>query len=236
MSPTIDELLAVVYRHYPRGIATLDTRYGESDEYRHLAAMRRQAGRDAGPWRALLGRLGDRFPEASVENRSTHLPAGTLDAGYSAAIHVPKAPGEHDHAVGFVVSFLVPFYVVYAARIVDDPERASRLRAPSSTVGFAHEDTLCILPAAVVQPAVRAADAERRARLADRARKQVVTFDLLPEELPYAAALAREIEATFAGYAPLPRELGEVVVPDVATPSRQLGEATLYDCLFSDAW
>src|SRR5262249_12093676 len=59
-----------------------------------------------------------------------------------------------------------------------------------------------------------------------------VTFDLLPEERPYAEWIAREIEATF-GCEPMPPEVGTVFVPDLATPKLP-GEIRLYDCLFSD--
>ena len=55
------------------------------------------------------------------------------------------------------------------------------------------------------------------------------------EELP-AVDLAREIEATFPGYVPIPPELGNEVVPDVAPGNRLFGEATVYDCLLAGRW
>ena len=58
-----------------------------------------------------------------------------------------------------------------------------------------------------------------------------VTFELLPDERPYAEWIAREIEATF-GCEPLPPEVGTVLVPDLAAPQLP-GEVRLYDCLFS---
>ncbi|WP_437294638.1 hypothetical protein [Sorangium sp. So ce426] len=69
----------------------------------------------------------------------------------------------------------------------------------------------------------------------DKPTQRVVSFDLSPDEQPYAAVIAQEIEATW-GYERMPPEVGNVVVPDVATNLRRLGEARLYDCLFSDAW
>ena len=59
-----------------------------------------------------------------------------------------------------------------------------------------------------------------------------VTFDLLPDERPYAEWIAREIETTF-GCEPMPPEVGTVLVPDLATPKLP-GEVRLYDCLFSN--
>jgi hypothetical protein len=59
----------------------------------------------------------------------------------------------------------------------------------------------------------------------------------LPIEGPAALDLAREIEATFPGYAPIPRELGDEVVPDVSPfLGVDFGKATLNVCLLSDLW
>jgi hypothetical protein len=35
------------------------------------------------------------------------------------------------------------------------------------------------------------------------------------------------------GYAPIPPDLGDIIVPDVALDTLNLGEATIYDCLLS---
>ena len=64
---------------------------------------------------------------------------------------------------------------------------------------------------------------------------RVIAFEPSPDEQPYAAALAREIAATF-GCEPMPPEVGEIIVPDASTNLRGLGEARLYDCLLSDSW
>ena len=53
------------------------------------------------------------------------------------------------------------------------------------------------------------------------------------DEAAYWQALAGELESTF-GHEPLPHEIGELVVPDVVAGNRARGEATLYDCLFTD--
>jgi hypothetical protein len=57
-----------------------------------------------------------------------------------------------------------------------------------------------------------------------------------PGEEPAASDIAREIEATYPGYEPIPPELGNEVVPDVAPDPRLLGEATIYECLLAIAW
>ena len=55
-----------------------------------------------------------------------------------------------------------------------------------------------------------------------------------PDEKP--AAITAEIEATYPGYRPIPPELGNEVVPDVAMEWALMGEATIYMCLFSRVW
>jgi len=61
-------------------------------------------------------------------------------------------------------------------------------------------------------------------------------FDLQPEEQPYADGLGQEIEATFSGYAQMPREIGDVIIPDLQHDARQPGEATICDCLIEANW
>ncbi|WP_438034395.1 hypothetical protein [Sorangium sp. So ce204] len=58
----------------------------------------------------------------------------------------------------------------------------------------------------------------------------------IPEEEPVAREVAREIEATYPGYQPIPPELGNEVVPDVELDGVMMGEATIYVCLFSIVW
>ncbi|KYF54864.1 hypothetical protein BE08_17105 [Sorangium cellulosum] len=58
----------------------------------------------------------------------------------------------------------------------------------------------------------------------------------IPEEEPVAREVAREIEATYPDYRPVPSELGNEVVPDVAMAGASMGKATINMCLFSIAW
>ena len=55
-----------------------------------------------------------------------------------------------------------------------------------------------------------------------------------PDEKP--AAIIEEIEATYPGYQQIPPELGNELMPDVATDVVLMGEATIYVCLFSKVW
>ena len=51
-----------------------------------------------------------------------------------------------------------------------------------------------------------------------------------------AHEIAREMEATYPGYQQVPPELGNELVPNVATSVVLMGEATIYVCLFSKVW
>jgi len=57
-----------------------------------------------------------------------------------------------------------------------------------------------------------------------------------PGEEPAASEIVQEIEATYPGYEPIPEEIGNEVVPDVAPDVLLLGEGTIYDCLLSVTW
>jgi hypothetical protein len=67
------------------------------------------------------------------------------------------------------------------------------------------------------------------------ATRRDISFAFTPDEQPYAESIAREIEATY-GFERMPPEVGNVIVPDVSVGGRLLGEARLFDCLFSDSW
>lgn len=62
------------------------------------------------------------------------------------------------------------------------------------------------------------------------------SFDLTPDEEPFARAATEEIERTFSGYEPINQDVGLTVVPDIVAGSRWFGEATIFTCLFSDSW
>jgi hypothetical protein len=227
---SVDELIEIAYRNYPRGIASDDPRYTTSVEWARLVAERKRAGSTYWLWRAFLRRLGDRFPECEVQDRSLHLPAGGCDAAYSAALGLPS---ERYHAVAFLVGFIVPYFVVYSTRLVDAAETTGAPRSsPRAGVDVYSGDTMFVLPAEIVT-------AEHRAREENPARspstRRDVSLALSPEEQPYASWLGGEIQAA-SGYEPMPPEVGRVIVPDVALVCRSFGEATIHDCLFSDNW
>jgi hypothetical protein len=71
------------------------------------------------------------------------------------------------------------------------------------------------------------------ALLAVWTRRAVSSFELTNDEMPYTNVVAKEIEDHW-GHERMPPEVANIVVPDVATSVRGLGEATLFDCLMSD--
>ena len=243
MKHSLDELIQVAYRYYPRGVSSDDPRYNETEEYGRLVAARRHAGANYAPWRGLLQRLREEFPEREVQDRAFHLPSGGFDAGYSAWLHLPtNVVGERNHLLGFLVSVLVPGYIVYSSRFVDDLQRtAAALEAPPSrAVNIYVGDTMFVLPASVVTREVLAEAEKQELQRREELRRspyqrQEVRFQLAPDEQVYADWITRDIETTF-GYERMPPDVGMVIVPDIATGLRSLGQATLYDCLFSDQW
>jgi hypothetical protein len=63
-----------------------------------------------------------------------------------------------------------------------------------------------------------------------------ISFDLTPDEVPFAAAIEEEIQRDFPGYERMPPEVGKTIVPEVVGGGNLYGESTIYGCLFSDNW
>ncbi len=78
---------------------------------------------------------------------------------------------------------------------------------------------------------VRAASADAEPRV-----EVETSFELSPDEVPFAETIAEEIERSFPGHERMPPDIGLTVVPDVQAGSKWFGEATLFTCLFSDTW
>lgn len=206
MRHSINELLEIVYQYYPRDMWTPEVGYkpgyDDTEEHRRLVAARLRAYAEGQPWLTMLAHLNARFPKG-IQNRSLHLHGGDCDACYSGWLWIHSQTPGHEkyqwtHCLGFLVSFLVPYYLLYSSRwtLLDELNEEG-------------------------EPKKR-----RETRL-----------ELSPDEQPYARALEEEITANFGNhYAPMPPDVGKIIVPDVVPGLRILGEATLYDCLFSDAW
>jgi hypothetical protein len=230
MKHTLDELLDIVYRYYPRGIWTNDqldiSRIKETEEHDRLVAARRRAAVDE-RWHAMRRRISERFPDAPLMNHSLHLPTGTLDACYSFGILPPKITGYQE--LWFQASFLASYYIIFSPHLTE----SDIVTSPNGFEFVFHGALVHIPGSAVSSGLLLSPDDESLKSVTIKQRDVTVTFDLSPDERPYAEWIAREIEATF-DCERMPPEAGTVLVPDVATNRRTLGEARLYDCLFSD--
>jgi len=228
MKHTLDELMDIVYRYYPRGVGMVDGDLHvkvieNSEEHARLVAARKKAPTDE-RWPAMLGRIQAHFPDAPLVNFSLHLPSANHDGCYSFTIYLPGAP--HDRAVSFQVSFLAPYYIIHRScttEIVKEPRR-DFFGVDFRGVGFQ------VSGSPFDPELISNVDDERLKRVTIK--EHYVTFDLLPDQRPYAEWVAREIEATFRAE-PMPPEVGTLLVPDLATPKLP-GKVRLYDCLFSD--
>jgi hypothetical protein len=221
MKHTLDELLDIVYRYYPRGVGILDGDVDpelctKTEEHARLVAARRQAATDE-RWRSLLARLYERFPNM-VMNQSLHLPTGSMDACYSFTIYLPGSQ------LWSHVSFVAPYYITCSWRLIDVVKRVERVRVVLQGLQF-------YIRRSAIGPQFLANPDDELPQTAT-VKESDITFDLSPDEQPYAAWIAREIETTF-GCEPMPPEVGTVFVPDLATPKLP-GEVRLYDCLFSN--
>ncbi|WP_438020371.1 hypothetical protein WMF18_15420 [Sorangium sp. So ce315] len=226
MKHSIDELLDIIYRYYPRGVGV--TNDGDVDvqlcknteEHARLVAARIQASKDD-RWHSMLRRVGDRFP-GMLMNHSLHLPTGGWDACYSFTIDLRDST---DRTLWFEVSFLAPYYIVHSSRTIEIAKQAR----DSFSVKFL--GVHIIVHRSPLDPALvsRPDDSLRFATV----RESHTSFDLLPDEQPCAEWISRDIEATF-GCERMPPEIGTVLVPDVTAGLRLPGEVRIYDCLFSN--
>lgn len=214
MRQTVEALLDVVYRHYPSGVSYGDPRYKRTDEFLRLMNACREAG-SAGAqrerWRGMLRRLGAQLAPHAVHDNSMGLAAGAAGASYEGMIDLPNKEQGQLH---FLVSILGPHYLVFSSRLLEEKGLVHPVRV------LFGRGTCVVLPAGGKPEEATSLRLDLR-------------YELSPEEGTLAGALASEIEATF-GAEPMPPEVGGVLVPNVSTARRPLGEATLYDCLLSD--
>jgi hypothetical protein len=192
MKHSVEELLEIVYRYYPRGVRLSEPAYPRTEEYGRRVEARREAINDYQRFLALLGRLRARFTEGSVEDLALYHPRGDFTASFSARLVLPTLPPHvGQHALYFMRSFLAPYYIIVSA---------TSLYVKKKGGGY------------------KITEEERHT--------------LTAEEEPYATIIAAEIEATFGGER-MPTDVGEVLVPDVDTQRRSIGESTLFDCFFT---
>lgn len=236
MKHTVPELLEIVYTYYPRGVQMDDPAYDGSPEHQRLVAARRDAGRDKERWNTLLDGLAHQWPGASVLNQSLHLAGGNFDAGYMAEVTSSEA------TIGFVVSFLAPYYAVFTSRqeLIPTPRSTPPGRAPEHERGLGA--LISLVGMIITRRRIPGICAWRPSWPSRRSAKGTVSpemqkarsFDFTQKEADDAGRVARAIESIWADFEPLPPDVGRILVPDVSTNLRMLGAATLFDCLMTD--
>lgn len=178
MKHNLGDLLELVYRYYPRRVGIADDvdeqlRH-KTEEHARLVAARIQASKDE-RWHAMRRRIGERFP-GMLTDQSLHLHGGGCAACYSFTINLSKFAGR---TLWFEVSFLAPYYIIHSPRTI---EMVKELRDDFST---SFRGMLFIVPRSPLEPRLISNPDHGRPRTIAITR-QYVTFDLSPDEQPYA--------------------------------------------------
>ena len=119
MKHSNEELFALIYRYYPRGVERHDPVIGTTEEYRRRVEVRRGVVAEYDRFRALLQRLRVMFPGSLVEDQGLYHPKGNFDACFSGKLVLPTlAPHQGQHALYFYASFLAPYYLLLSKRSV----------------------------------------------------------------------------------------------------------------------
>lgn len=127
MKHSVEELKSIAYQYFPRGLEGSDPAYEHTEEYRRRRSARARASAEYEVWSTMLDRIEARFPselhpDVLVENLCYFLEsptAGPSDRCFSGALWLPtRGLDEKQHKLGFLVSFVVPYYVVYTNTLV----------------------------------------------------------------------------------------------------------------------
>lgn len=133
MRHTAEELLAIAYLYFPRGMQTDDPRYADTPEVARQKAARIPVSDRYNAWRQMLERLRrrfppDQFPGFRVDDGCPFLAVATaeplLDRCYTGSLWPPvRSPRERHHSLEFLVSFVVPYYTIasYVIGFPPDP-------------------------------------------------------------------------------------------------------------------
>lgn len=121
MKHSIEALLRESYRYYPRGEPFPAVGAKETPEYRNRQDAHDRASVDYPKWQALLQRIAERFPEeqypgAGIEDRCVFLRAPGMTPWsrcFSGSLWLPRELRQTERRVGFQVSFVTPYYMVY---------------------------------------------------------------------------------------------------------------------------
>jgi hypothetical protein len=206
MKHSVQELFEVAYQYFPRGMVRGDPGHEQTPEVLRQKAARVPASARYEDWRIMLRRLRVRFPEEQFP--------------------------------GFMVNNLSLFLQVPTA---SDFDRCytGELWLPVRSAKEKHHDLEFLVSFVVPYYTIRSECHLFNGRLTRKGNPDVdveTSFDLSPDELPFATAIEEEIRTTFPGHEPILPEVGLTVVPDVQAGNKWFGESTIFTCLFSDRW
>lgn len=248
MKHTVADLKAIIRAYFPRA-ASAPVNVETTEEHRRLVTARKKAGENKAMWSAVLRDIEARLPGCMVQTDSLHLPTGWYDSGYAAIINLPdRSERERRHELRVVVSFLAPYYALSASIEIypeawRDPPRSMPNDLQPSARQEEQDRSAALEPFNAAHaaeelnpqgPVVLYVPGPSEPPLVLPTREQ--RFNLAPDEEPYARAAIEVIEASFPGYELMPTEVGMIPLPDVFNDAKPLGEATIYDCLFTSSW
>lgn len=217
MNHTARQLIEIACRYFPR-LPPNDPGYVRTAEARRQREAHERLRARYALWASLLARIEARFPaqrwpDVSLQNLSVHVQADETafqDRCFAAYLWLPaRAPEEEQHHLTFQISAIVPYYSI----------RSASLRYAAGSL----------------EAAGRGLMTRGQVEIDDGAGHCVETYDLTSDELPFAVAIGEETGICFPGHELLPASIGRTVVPDIHVGSSRLpGQATLFDCLFSE--
>lgn len=124
MTHTVSELIQIAQHYFPPGVSPGSPGYDVTPEIQRQVSIRAEASRQYGAFQQVLRRLDQRFPDVAAENRSYFLqsPEGAgLDRCFDALLDLPcRRPEEKRHGLQFLISIIVPYYVIYSVCGVTD--------------------------------------------------------------------------------------------------------------------
>ncbi|MEO7330657.1 MAG: hypothetical protein ABI193_18930 [Minicystis sp.] len=206
MKNSVEELVAKAYEYFPKGMTPSDPGYDQTPEMLRQKGVRAPVTAQYETWRSMMKRLEARFPPDQFPG---------VDVRYYCFFL-------QDATVGHPWDRCFSGEVGLPVRVPKESRRTLDFFVSFIVPYYAFRSTAYLFNGQLTRKGEPDVDAE-------------VSFVLTPDELPFAEAIAAEVEATFPGHEPMPPEVGLTIVPDVVAGRGWFGEATLFGCLFSDS-
>jgi hypothetical protein len=110
-------LIELLHHYYPLNLHGDDARYGESEQYQRMLALRAHALKNPTGWKRLIARLREVLPECKVQDWTVLF---SDDNCWRVRVDLPevlKLPGGQDEVrtVVVLVSILAPVYALYSS-------------------------------------------------------------------------------------------------------------------------